>query len=180
MDSRTLKVVAVLVALALIGATLYALWLINTRELAGSAGFFGPGPLIADFNLALQVLLLAGLTFGFFLARRGNITAHQYNQTTWVLLNLVLVVFIMFGSMQDAKPESLADFSQARIGVAWLHALIGVLTVAGGLWLVLQMNDIVPKRWHIGWWKTLMRLTLGGYWAVALLGFVIYYVWYIG
>ena len=53
------------------------------------------------------------------------------------------------------------------------------LSLIAGLWLVLQMNDILPKSMHIGWWKTLMRLTLAGYWIVALLGFTMYYYWYV-
>ena len=47
---------------------------------------------------------------------------------------------------------------------------LGLLTVVSALWLVLQMNDILPERWHVSWWKTLMRFTLAGYWAVSLLG----------
>jgi hypothetical protein len=40
------------------------------------------------------------------------------------------------------------------------------------------MNDILPRRFHVAWWKNLMRLTLAGYWAVAVLGFLTYYFWY--
>jgi hypothetical protein len=49
-----------------------------------------------------------------------------------------------------------------------------------GLWLVLQMNDILPRRLHITGWKNLMRLTLAAYWVVALLGLAIYKFWYVG
>jgi hypothetical protein len=55
---------------------------------------------------------------------------------------------------------------------------VGALTLVAGLWLVLQMNDILPARWHIRGWKTLMRATLAGYWTVALLGIATYRVWY--
>jgi len=44
----------------------------------------------------------------------------------------------------------------------------------------LQMNDVLPQRWHTAKWKTLMRLTLTGYWLVALLGIGIYYLWNVG
>ena len=145
----------------------------------GAPGFFGPGVLIADINLALEFLLVLGLTFGFYLARAGKIEAHRVNQTIWVLVNAALVAFIMVSSLQDVKLKSLADLADARYGVTWLHALIGTFTVAAGLWLVLQMNDILPQRLHITGWKNLMRLTLAGYWAVALLGFITYYFWYV-
>jgi len=32
---------------------------------------------------------------GYGFARQGNIPAHQYNQTAWVLFNIVLTIFIM-------------------------------------------------------------------------------------
>jgi uncharacterized membrane protein YozB (DUF420 family) len=144
-----------------------------------SPGFLGPNTLIPDLNLILQLLLLAGLTFGYWLARRGNITAHRYNQTAWVLVNAVLVALIMVRGMENAALDSAADLAKLHIWVPWLHATLGAATVACGLWLVLQMNDLLPKSIHIRGWKTLMRVTLVGYWLVALLGFAIYYVWFI-
>lgn len=180
MDAPRWKLPAIIAAVILIGGTFAAIFWMSANNLEGAPGFFGPAPLIADINLSLEILLLAGLTFGLFLARRGNIDAHKYNQTTWVLLNMVLVAFIMAGSMQDVKPAKLADISEARIGITWLHALAGSFTVAGGLWIVLQMNGILPKSWRIKWWKNLMRATLAGYWVVAIGGFVTYYYWYIG
>ena len=146
----------------------------------GKPGFIGPGVLIADVNLVLQVLLLLGLTFGFYLARKGSIEAHRVNQTVWVLVNTALVVLVMVSSMQDVQLKGLSDLGEARIGVTWLHAFIGAFTAISGLWLVLQMNDILPQRLHIASWKNLMRLTLAGYWASALLGLGAYYTWYVG
>ena len=146
----------------------------------GAPGFFGPGVLIADVNLALEILLICGLTFGFYLARTGNIEAHRINQTIWVLVNAALVAFIMASSLQDVRIKSITDLADAYYWVTWLHAMIGTFTVAAGLWLVLQMNDILPRKLHVPWWKNLMRLTLAGYWAVALLGFITYYFWYAG
>jgi uncharacterized membrane protein YozB (DUF420 family) len=143
-----------------------------------SPGFLGPGVLLADLNLVLEIALVLGLTLGFFLARAGNIEAHRLNQTVWVLVNAALVTFIMASSMREVKLASMADLAGARYWISWLHALVGSCTVAAGLWLVLQMNDILPRRFHVAWWKNLMRLTLAGYWAVAVLGFLTYYFWY--
>ena len=147
--------------------------------LEGSRGFFGAGPLIADANLILEIFLVAGITYGFLLARRGNIDAHQVNQTTWVVLNLGLIAMIMAGSMQDVKIAKTADLADWRVGVTWLHALVGTLTAAAGLWIVLQMNNVLPAGLHVAGWKTLMRATLAGYWLTGLLGFGTYYFWYI-
>lgn len=141
-------------------------------------GFLGPGTLVADFNLLLEILLVVGVTFGFWLARTGSIEAHRVNQTTWVLVNAALVAAIMVGSLGNVKIAGVADLGDPRIAITWLHAVVGTCTVAAGLWLVLQMNDVLPRRFHIRGWKRLMRLTLAGYWAVALLGFATYHRWY--
>jgi len=158
-------------------AWIAGIWL---SGLEGSRGFFGAGPLIADANLILEIFLVAGVTYGFLLARRGNIDAHQVNQTTWVVLNLGLIVLVMAGSMQDVKIARSADLADWRIAVTWLHAAVGTLTALAGLWIVLQMNGALPERLHVAWWKTLMRATLAGYWLTGLLGLLTYYFWYIG
>ncbi|HUL92803.1 MAG TPA: hypothetical protein VLV56_10685 [Burkholderiales bacterium] len=147
--------------------------------LEGSRGFFGPGPLIADANLILEIFLVAGVSYGFLLARRGNIEAHQLNQTTWVTLNLGLVALVMAGAMQDVKIARAADLADWRIGVTWMHAAAGTLTAFAGLWIVLQMNNVLPPGLHVRWWRNLMRAALAGYWLTALLGFLTYYFWYI-
>ncbi|HET7764585.1 MAG TPA: hypothetical protein VFK92_05795 [Burkholderiales bacterium] len=165
---------AVMVAGAL--AWITGIW---AAGLEAAHGFFGPGPLIADANLILEIFLVAGVTYGFVLARRGNIDAHQINQTTWVALNLGLVALVMAGSMQDVRIAKTADLADFRIGVTWAHAAAGTLTACAGLWIVLQMNGVLPAALHVRGWKNLMRATLAGYWLTALLGFVTYYFWYV-
>ena len=170
---------AVVTAVIMVAGSLAWIAGIWISGLEGMRGFFGPAPLIADANLILEVFLVAGVTYGFALARRGDIDAHQVNQTTWVALNLGLVALVMAGSMQDvkiAKPAELADW---RVGVTWLHALVGTLTALAGLWIVLQMNNVLPAALQVGWWKNLMRAALAGYWLTGLLGLVTYYFWYI-
>ena len=152
---------------------------ISLSGLEGSRGFFGTGPLIADANLILEIILVAGITYGFLLARRGNIEAHQVNQTTWVILNIGLIALVMAGSMQDVKIAKTADLADWRIGVTWLHAAVGTFTALAGLWIVLQMNNVLPRSLCVAWWKNLMRAAFAGYWLTALLGFATYYFWYI-
>ena len=175
---RGMKAFAIAAGLALAAAVAFVVNAIFAAQREAEPGFIGPGVFIADLNLALELLLIAGLTFGAWLARRGRIEAHRVNQTIWVLVNAALVVFMMFGSLADVKLAAPADLLELRVGITWLHAAIGTLTVAAGLWLVLQMNDVLPKAIHVRGWKTLMRLTLAGYWAVALLGLATYYLWY--
>jgi len=147
---------------------------------AESGGFFGPGSLAADLNLTLEVALVLGLTAGMLFARRGRIETHRVNQTIWALVNAALVICVMVPSLAHAKLARLADLAHWSAALPWLHAAIGALTLAGALWLVLQMNDVLSERWHVTWWKRLMRLTLAGYWIVALLGIALYFQFYVG
>jgi len=96
-----------------------------------------------------------------------------------VILNTGLIVLVMAGSMQDVKISSPGDLADWRVGVSWLHAGIGTLTALAGMWIVLQMNDVLPRILHVSWWKNLMRAALAGYWLTALLGIATYYYWYI-
>jgi len=170
---------AIVTAAVMVAGSLAWIAGISISGLEGTRGFFGPGPLIADANLILEFFLVAGVSYGFLLARRGNIEAHQINQTTWVALNLGLIALVMAGSMQDVKIARTADLADWRIAVTWLHAAAGTLTAAAGLWIVLQMNNVLPAGLHVGGWRKLMRAALAGYWLTALLGFLTYYFWYI-
>ncbi|HWZ70173.1 MAG TPA: hypothetical protein VN326_01680 [Casimicrobiaceae bacterium] len=166
--------------LSLFTAAATATVIIGLRS-AGKAdvpGFFGYGTMLADVNVALEVLLVVGLTFGMGLARRGRIEVHRTNQTIWVSVNAALVALIMIGSIRTFKLAHWSDLANVGNLIIVAHAVIGTLTFAAGMWLVLQMNDILPERMHLSSWKTMMRWTLAGYWVVALLGIATYRVWY--
>ena len=171
---------AIVTAAVMVAGSLAWVIGIDLADMEGKPGFFGPGPLIADANLILEIFLVTGLSYGFLLARRGNIDAHQVNQTTWVILNVGLIALVMAGSMQDVGIANAGDLADWRVGVTWLHAGAGTLTALAGLWIVLQMNDVLPRGLHVSWWKNLMRAALAGYWLTALLGFATYYFWYVG
>jgi uncharacterized membrane protein YozB (DUF420 family) len=172
------KIIALLWAVVLAGATAALVIFLRTTGKADTPGFYGPGTLLADVNVTLEVLLVAGLTLGMALARRGSIEAHRVNQTGWVAVNAVLVALIMAGSMRTFKLAHFSDLANLGNFVIVLHGLAGTLTFIAGVWLVLQMNDILPERLHVKRWKDLMRLTLAGYWLVAILGIATYRAWY--
>lgn len=163
------------VALVLTAAAIAALKAAGKAE---GGGFLGPGPLQSDINLVLEIVLVLGLTWGMHLARSGNIEAHRVNQTVWVLVNSALVAFIMAGAMASFKLPSWKALADVGNLLTVVHGLVGTFTFLAGLWLVLQMNDVLPARFHVRQWKRLMRATLAGYWAVALLGIATYYYWY--
>src|SRR5882762_8712801 len=68
---------AIVTAAVMIAGSLAWVAGISLAGLEASRGFFGAGPLIADANLILEIFLVAGITYGFLLARRGNIERDQ-------------------------------------------------------------------------------------------------------
>src|SRR5258706_9909993 len=135
---------AIVTAAVIIAGSLAWVAGISLSGLEGSRGFFGAGPLIADANLILEVFLVAGITYGFLLARRGNIDAHQINQTTWVVLNIGLIVLVMAGSIQDVKNRQAAAFVDFRIAGTWLHPGLGTPPALSGLWILRPMTNVLP------------------------------------
>jgi len=173
-------IVAAAVGVLLIGASIFfAIAIAN--KVGGSPGFFGTrASLFADINLVAEIILLLGLTVGYGFARQGNIPAHQYNQTTWVLFNIILVVFIMGGAFgRQVIPGIPAKLLQTYTWVSFIHGLLGLITILCGIYILLRMNQLLPPALRIKWWKNLMRITLGLYWLVGLFGFGTYYVWYV-
>jgi len=180
--AATVKIaVAVVTGLVLLCLALTLIIIGPARGLATNTGLFGTrASLFADINLLAELLLLFGLTAGYGLARANKITAHQYNQTFWVLLNLVLVMFIMLVSFSRSVVRGIpGELLKAYYFTSFTHALLGTVTILCGIYLLLRMNNLLPKALRISWWKNLMRITLGLYWLVGLFGLGTYYFWYV-
>jgi hypothetical protein len=169
-----------LLILLLIAASIFLI-LGNSSGLAAGPGLFGTrANLFSDLNLTAQLVLILGLSVGAVFAHRGKISIHQYNQTTWVMVNIVLTIFIMIMSFsKNILPGIPANLLQAHAAISTVHASLGLVTILCGVYLLLRMNQLIPKKYRIRWWKNLMRMTLGLYWLVGLLGVFTYYIWYI-
>jgi hypothetical protein len=179
--SRATKpMVSVSLVIILIGLGAF-LALGSSSGIAARRGIFSTkANLSSDLNLVAQIVLLLGLSIGAIFARRGHITTHQYNQTFWVVFNILLTIFIMVVAYDKyVIPGLPGNLSQAFSLVSTIHAALGILAIGCGVYLILRMNRLIPEKWRIKGWKRLMRLTLALYLLVGLLGLGIYYVWYI-
>ena len=179
-DRKLKRTLILMLVISLIATSIF-LALGGPTGLALRPGIFGTrANLWSDINLIAQFVLLLGLGAGYFLARSGNITAHQYNQTTWVFFNLVLTIFIMIVAYyENVVPGLPANLRETYGIVSTIHGLLGLTAIACGLYLVFRMNRWIPERWRIKGWKRLMRITLALYWLVGLFGLALYYVWFI-
>ena len=171
---------SLLILVAVIGLSVF-LALGGPTGIAARPGIFGTkANLFSDLNLIAQIILLIGLNAGAYLARRGNITAHQYNQTTWVLFNIVLTIFIMIVAYYEyVIPGLPVNLNRAFGLISTIHAILGLFAIFCGVYLILLMNRRLPKKWRIKWWKRLMQITLALYVLVGLIGIGVYYAWYV-
>lgn len=174
-------IVAVVAGLVLLCLALSLILIGPANGFASGTGLFGTrASLYADINLLVELLLLVGLTVGYGLARANKITAHQYNQTIWVLVNIVLVIFIMVVSFSRQVVRGIpGELLKAYYFTSFTHSVLGTVTVLCAIYLLLRMNNLLPPALRISWWKNLMRITLGLYWLVGLFGIGTYYFWYV-
>jgi plastocyanin/uncharacterized membrane protein YozB (DUF420 family) len=128
----------------------------------------------ADINLAAQLLLLAGLLAGFWLARQKRFDQHANVQTAMVLLNLVFIALVMVPSFYGyvvAGGTTTGRVAQFMIA----HGILGVVVEVFAIYLILRMRTgMIPKALRIGNIKLAMRTTLALWTLLVLLGVGIY------
>jgi uncharacterized membrane protein YozB (DUF420 family) len=135
----------------------------------------------AAANLALEFLMVLGLSLGMFLARRKHFRVHGWLQATLVLLNIVLIATIMLPSYRrQVVPHLRLSFRDSYYGIASLHAPLGLAAELLALYVVLVAGtSVLPKWLRFPNYKPWMRATLGLWWLAFLLGCGTYCVWYV-
>lgn len=150
-------------------------------EILHGPGFLGTAATFAtDLTLTLSLLVAGLFTVGLFLAKRKNYGVHKWVQTSAVVTNLILVVWIMQVSyrtyiLHDVGGPYQAIFYQ----VAKVHAAFGLLTLLLGIFVVLRGHELVPKFLRFNNYKLFMRTAYGLYMTTTLLGVALYYTWYV-
>ena len=133
----------------------------------------------ADINLALQILILIGLLGGYVLARRKRFDRHANVQTTMVLINLFLIVFVMFTSFYGyviAGGSTTGTVARLMIG----HGILGLIAEGVAIYLILRMRtNLIPRRLRVSNFKAVMRFTLALWTVLVALGVGIYYERYL-
>lgn len=147
-----------------------------------SNGFLGTGATFAaDLNLVAQLIMVAALIAGAFLARRKRYTAHGICQTTVLFLNLVAIALVMLPSFgQQVRPRLPKVFHHWYYASAAIHALLGISAEILGIYVALVAGTKFLPQWVcFKNWKRWMRAELMLWCFVVLTGVGTYYVWYI-
>lgn len=105
--------------------------------------FSNPYAALATLSLILQIIVLALLTYGYWLKRKLKFPQHGRTMALAVALHLVFIFLFMipvFAFVIVPQQVFLRSAGAASI-VSLLHVPFGVLAVALGLWLVLAWRS---------------------------------------
>jgi uncharacterized membrane protein YozB (DUF420 family) len=149
--------------------------------LQGAALLGTTAPLGADVSLLLTVVAAVLFTIGWRLAVHRRYEAHRWVQTTAVGLNAVVVAAWMIRSfVLYVLPVIPAKLDQRSYAVATVHALVGVIGVVLGVFVVLRGNELVPQRLRFKDYKPFMRSSYALYLLGTLTGVILFVVAYGG
>jgi uncharacterized membrane protein YozB (DUF420 family) len=131
---------------------------------------------IAVFEVAIAVLLIAGI----FVVRSGRIRWHMYMQSSMVLVNIPVVLAWMVPQyLTYVLPGVPGELTDPYYLLPTIAVFVGGAAEALGIYILLVAGtNWVPERFRFRRYKLWMRTELGLWWAVVILGLVIYYVWY--
>jgi uncharacterized membrane protein YozB (DUF420 family) len=133
----------------------------------------------SDLSLVIMLAAAVMLTTGVVLARRRRYGPHRWVQTAAVCLNLVPVVAWMIRFfwlyVAPALPGALNKGSYA---LATIHAAVGALGVALGVFIVIRANQLEARGQSLSRYKTAMRIAYVLYMLGVALGIALYVVTY--
>ena len=132
-------------------------------------------PFISDLTLILILLTAILFTVGWQLARRKHYEAHRWVQTVSACLNAAVVISVMIRSfVVHIFPGIPAKLLEGDYGVTTVHAVIGMIGLLLGLFVVLRGNEIVPKSLRFKKYKPFMRTAYTLYMLATVLGIIVY------
>jgi uncharacterized membrane protein YozB (DUF420 family) len=139
-------------------------------------GFLGThAPLLSDLTLILILLSAVLFTIGWQLARHKHYEAHRWVQTTAATINAIVVLSFMVRSyIVHILPGIPAKLAQGDYAVTTVHAIIDLISLLLGIFVVLRANKLVPKSLRFKNYKLFMRTAYVLYILATLLGVFVY------
>jgi uncharacterized membrane protein YozB (DUF420 family) len=128
-------------------------------------------------DLALTLILLSAILFtiGWQLARHKHFEAHRWVQTASASLNAVVVISVMIRSfVVHIFPGIPGKLIEGDYGVTTIHALVGMIGLLLGIFVVLRANGLVPKYLRFKNYKLFMRTAYALYLSATFLGMIVY------
>ena len=150
-------------------------------EILHQPGFFGTAAnFAADMTLLLSILVALVLTLGVVMALRKKYEVHRWMQTTAVILNVILVLWLMILPYRDFVAPGIPE----RLGeqfyfVTTLHAFVGFFAFTLGVFVALRGNELMIERLKFNNYKLFMRISYGLYMTTTILGIWVYVAWFV-
>jgi uncharacterized membrane protein YozB (DUF420 family) len=139
-------------------------------------GFLGThAPLISDLSLILILLTAIMFTIGWQLARQKKYETHRWVQTVAACLNAIVVLGVMIRSfVVHILPGVPGKLLEGDYGVTTVHAIVGMIALLFGLFVVLRANKLVPKGLRFKNYKLFMRTSYSLYMLATFIGVIVY------
>jgi uncharacterized membrane protein YozB (DUF420 family) len=120
-------------------------------------------------------------TIGWRLAVGKNFEAHRWIQTTAAILNAIVVLTVMIASfVVYILPGIPGKLLEGTYGITTIHAVIGLLGMLLGVFIVLRANGLVPRALRFKNYKLFMRTSYALYMLATLIGVIVYFAVYVG
>ena len=133
----------------------------------------------AAISLVLIVVAAILFTVGWRLAMRRRYEAHRWVQTVAACLNAGVVLVWMIRSFTvNVVPQIPAKLNERAYAVATTHALVGVIGLVFGMFVMLRGNELVPQRLRFKNYKPYMRGAYALYLLGTVTGVILYVVAY--
>lgn len=132
--------------------------------------------------MTLMLMLVIALIFsiGAWMAVRGKYGVHRLLQTTAVILNLILVLWMMLLPYRDFVAPGIPQRLNERFySITTLHASLGLAALALGLFVALRGNGLMIKPLRFNNYKLFMRISYGLYILATLVGIWVYFTWFV-
>ena len=150
-------------------------------DLLNGPGFLGTNATFhSDATLVLILVTAVLFTIGWRLAVRKRYEPHRWVQTSAVILNTIVVLITMINSfLIYILPGIPGKLNEGSYGVTTVHALVGMVGLVLGVFIVLRANKLVPKVLQFSKYKLFMRTSFVLYMLATLLGVIVYVVVYV-
>ena len=149
--------------------------------LLNSPGLLGTNaPFRIDLTLILILVSAVLFRTGWILAIRKRYEAHRWVQTSAVILSTLVILFTMVSSfLIHILPGIPGKLNQGDYALTTLHAIVGLVGMLLGVFIVLRANKLVPKALRFRNYKLFMRTSYALYMLATFGGVIVYITVYV-
>jgi uncharacterized membrane protein YozB (DUF420 family) len=142
-----------------------------------SSGILGTrATLVADINLLVQTALFFILVIAALQARNRRYDSHRTLMTVAVVINAAAIVAVMNPSFFRVLPFAVRNPDAPGPTVMWPHVALGAVAELMGAFLVIRLGLEPASAPRL---RGVMAVTLLLWLAALVVGFALYYMWYV-